>query len=125
MYPGPTGSPENHRKGVCSDGVSPNLKAVEWPQPPGIFTNGTNFHPIPFLKALRDIYELFIVQKGSSADSMEHEAFAQLISCRTLICPDGAILFRLFDLQLDPSTPEELIVTHNDAKHLRLDCLRG
>ena len=44
MYPGKTNSPENHKRGYCSDGVQQKEKSGDflprWPQPPGIFTNG-------------------------------------------------------------------------------------
>jgi hypothetical protein len=125
MYPGPSGSSENHRKGVCSDGVNPSLKTIEWPQPQGIFTNGTHFHPIAFLKTLREVYEAFVIHRAhGDAVPMEHEAFARLLASRTVVGEGDAILFRLFDLTIDSSTPDTLIVTHNEVKHLRLDCLR-
>jgi RNase P subunit RPR2 len=126
MYPGPTGSPENHKKGVCSDGVSPALKAVEWPQPQGVFTNGTHFHPIPFLQTLRKIYEAFLThQEPPNTIPMEHDAFVRLLASRTVVRGDGAILFRVFDLQIDSTTPDDLVIDYDGMKHLRLDCLAG
>jgi hypothetical protein len=124
MYPGPTGSPENHRKGVCSDGVNPSMKMVEWPQPPGIFANGTHFNPIAFLKTLRETYEALVVKTWpNNAVPMEQEAFVKLLASRTTVLADTSVLFQLFDLHIDSSTPDSLIVTHNNLRHLRLDCL--
>ena len=49
----------------------------------------------------------------------------KMLSNRTTIDQDGTVLFRLFDLTIPPSTPDELIVLHDGCKHLRLDCLSG
>ncbi|KAF8575931.1 hypothetical protein K439DRAFT_1261669, partial [Ramaria rubella] len=49
MYPGPTGSPENHKKEFCSDGGSVKFRDAPWPQPPGIFIKGTSFDILAFL----------------------------------------------------------------------------
>jgi hypothetical protein len=126
MYPGPNRSPENHKKGVCSDGVSPGLKAAEWPQPPGVFTFGTHFHPIKFLTTLRETYDALVNHQWSSnAVPMEQEAFVKLLQSRTIVRNDGTVLFQLFDLIMDPSTPDELIVVHDNKKHLRLCCLNA
>jgi hypothetical protein len=60
MYPGPSGSADNHKEGVCAHGVkqkSDTEKLPEWPQPSGIFVKGRAFIPIEFLKTLRTIYE--------------------------------------------------------------------
>jgi hypothetical protein len=125
MYPGPTGSPENHKKGICSDGASPSLKVAEWPQPHGIFTNGTHFHPIPFLKVLHEIYDALIIRETRDAIPMEHEAFVRLLASRTVVLDNGAVLFHLFELKIDASTLDDLIIDHKGIQHLRLDCLRG
>jgi hypothetical protein len=65
MYPGPTGSPENHKKGFCSDGALQviNLETPpDWPQPPGIFEKGKNFNPMTFLTMIHDVYEKLVIE---------------------------------------------------------------
>ncbi|KAF9523224.1 hypothetical protein CPB83DRAFT_871718 [Crepidotus variabilis] len=61
MYPGPTGSLENHKKGYCADGVRQIQKDTEplppWPQPQGIFKVGREFHVLAFLTEVRSLYE--------------------------------------------------------------------
>ncbi|RDX47536.1 hypothetical protein OH76DRAFT_1456744 [Lentinus brumalis] len=115
-YPGGTGSAANHRRDYCSDGVRCGLKAgvtdvlPDWPQPAGIFTNGSKFHAIEFLKAIRDLHEKTMFQ------------------ARTIKADDsagGMYLFRLFDyLEMTPALPE-LVVKYNGETYLRLDCLGG
>jgi hypothetical protein len=81
MYPGPTGAVENHKKGYCSDGVKQTLEqsrqnqdppqpnqsvsiaSPRWPQPSGIFTNGTQFHPVAFLHKIGEMYEKVVIEK--------------------------------------------------------------
>ncbi|KAF8572775.1 hypothetical protein K439DRAFT_1377553 [Ramaria rubella] len=55
MYPGPTGSPENHKKEFCSDSGSVKFRDAPWPQPPGIFIKGTSFNILAFLCTIREI----------------------------------------------------------------------
>jgi hypothetical protein len=129
MYPGGT---DNHKKGYCADGARQIVKKgdndslPDWPQPQGIFEKGTHFHPIEFLKTLREVYEKLVVDRTSGVDvPIEYEAFMKMLSNRTTIDQDGTVLFRLFDLTISPSTPDKLIVLHDGCKHLRLDCLSG
>jgi hypothetical protein len=128
MYPGLSGSAENHKRGYCSDGVKQLMKAdtvPDWPQPPGIFELGTKFNPIKFLATIRDVYEWVMNQNGHDNDlTMEYEAFGKLLHSRTIVSPDGQSLFKLFALEIPLSTPSELIVDYNDAQYLRIDCLR-
>jgi hypothetical protein len=129
MYPGGT---DNHKKGYCADGTHQIVKKgdndslSDWPQPQGILEKGTHFHPIEFLKTLREVYEKLVVDRTSGVDvPIEYEAFMKMLSNRTTIDQDGTVLFRLFDLTIPPSTPDKLIVLHDGCKHLRLDCLSG
>ena len=99
MYPGPTGSPENHKRGYCSDGVrskppdnTPPGYLPPWPQPHGVFSSdasGTTFNPIPFLATLRDIYEKAVLggRRDDEVDAMEFGAFAEMLHSR--IRPQG------------------------------------
>ena len=71
MYPGGT---DNHKKGYCADGARQIVKKgdndslPDWPQPQGIFEKGTHFHPIEFLKTLREVYEKLVVDRTSGVD---------------------------------------------------------
>ncbi|KAI0685919.1 hypothetical protein C8T65DRAFT_544218, partial [Cerioporus squamosus] len=128
-YPGGLGSAANHKKKHCSDGVRCGKVGSDtlpdWPQPPGIFSNGSAFHAVEFLKAIRDLHEKTITNEGRDlVVDLEYLAFAKMFHSRTFqVDPDGPFLFRLFDyLTLVPPLPD-LVVTHNGLKHLRLDCL--
>jgi len=142
MYPGPSGSAQNHKRGYCSDGVKQTLKSSpqnqdppqtnapathappDWPQPESIFTSGTQFDPLRFLAKIREMYVKVVVEKASGEFLMEHEAFAALLARRTVVLPDGLILFKLFDLECSGSTPDNLFVVREESKYLRIDCLR-
>jgi hypothetical protein len=83
MYPGPSGSAENHKKGYCSDGVKQNMEQssqnedpprdnkptsctpAQWPQPHGIFTHGTHFNAFAFLTKIREMYEKVVIEDDS------------------------------------------------------------
>ncbi|KAL6306293.1 hypothetical protein BKA93DRAFT_816419 [Sparassis latifolia] len=113
MWPGPEGAGNNHKKGYCSDGVMQKAKTVDkvlggmtetmqehppdWPQPHGIFSNGTTFHPGEFLAAIRELYDCMVVKGSTGGDrAMEYNAFAVLLSKCTIVSNDGAVLFELF-----------------------------
>jgi hypothetical protein len=129
MYPGRSGAPENHKKGYCVDGVRQKPKTgstdslPEWPQPHGVFTNGTHFHPLVFLATVRELYDKVIDCAISDQDySMEDEAFSRMLSLRVKI-ENGQALFLLFDLENAVGTPPSLFVDIEDRKYLRVDCL--
>jgi len=95
MYPG---GADNHKRGYCSDGARQIVKRgdrdtlPDWPQPQGIFEKGTHFHPIEFLKTLREVYEKVVVDRASGVDDpIEYEAFTKMLSKRTTIDQDGTI----------------------------------
>ncbi len=135
-YPGGTGSAANHRRDYCSDGVRCANKSKagtdiipDWPQPPGIFTTGSKFHAIEFLKALRDLHEKTVNDDGCNlVVDLEGLAFAKMFQTRTIKADDsvgGIYLFQLFDyLEMTPALPE-LVVKYNNLTYLRLDCLGG
>ena len=143
MYPGPNGASENHKRGYCSDGAKQTLKQTQqnrdppkpgqpisytipkWPQPQGVFTDGTSFDPLQFLAKLREIYEKVVIEnEGGGEVAMEQEAFASLLMARLLVRDDGSVLLKLFDLDCAPTTPESLIVTHEGDKYLLVHCLQ-
>jgi hypothetical protein len=137
------GAAENHKKGYCSDGVKqnmersaqnddppssranqpPNTLSPQWPQPRGIFTNGTHFDALTFLTTIREMYEKVVVNSDSGELLMEHEAFASLLVRRTVV-HEGFALFKLFKLGDLYPMPEGLLIEHEGCKFLRIDCLR-
>ncbi|TFY77527.1 hypothetical protein EWM64_g6485 [Hericium alpestre] len=70
-YPCGTGSPENHKLRCCSDGVKisdDKDTPPPWPQPSGIYRDGTHFHPTAFLDTVHDVYERIIVEGQNPLD---------------------------------------------------------
>jgi hypothetical protein len=74
-----------------------------------------------------------VVDRASGVDvPIEYEAFStkmlgkrSTFNVNSTIDQDDTVLFRLFDLTIPPSTPDQLIVLRDGCKHLRLDCLSG
>lgn len=143
MYPGGKNSPENHKRGICSDGAKSTLATSdqnqdpprlnkpasqllpEWPQPEGIFIGGNEFRPLIFIAKLREMYEKVVVDKQSGHLLMEHQAFAALLMRRTLTFEDGSVVFKMFDVPYPESTtPEGLVIVHEGLNYLRVDCLQ-
>ena len=113
----------NHKLGYCSDGVKQKFahdKVPPWPQPHGIFTKGTDFHPVPFLTALHEIYEKFVPQREAvESISVEHKVFARMLNSCTFIWEDSAVLFRL-PCSISIS---DMVVMESDTRFLCLNCL--
>ncbi|KAJ7127473.1 hypothetical protein C8R46DRAFT_1237214 [Mycena filopes] len=130
MYAGGKKSPENHKKGYCSDGFKQKVvegESAPWPQPTGLFTTGSEFHPLIFLTTIREVYEKVVVE-GETDVSMEQEAFLSMLPGRTTISATGAVLFRLFSafaIPADDETPDTLFVESEGVKYLRIDALRN
>jgi len=125
MYPGPTGSLDNHKRGYCSDGVKQAKDGPLWPQPHGIFEHGRQFHPVNFLKILREVYDAVVVKGSDGGDSaLEYNAFLTMLQDRTVITADGQYLFKLYDLEIPTTSPTELIVVDEGISYLQMDCLR-
>ncbi|TFK79507.1 hypothetical protein K466DRAFT_505420, partial [Polyporus arcularius HHB13444] len=142
MYPGKTGADVNHRKAFCSDGVWQKPRTVEkilngqntkiseeppqYPQPTGVFSRGTTFHPVVFLQEVQTLYERVI--ERTDAVTMQDLAFASMLNDRSLTVPasDGQpamILFKLFTLDLVGTFPQSLLVEYDGHRYLRMDCL--
>jgi hypothetical protein len=127
MYPGPTGSQENHRKGYCSDGVKSTMKGdtpPDWPQPQGIFELGTKFHPTNFLAALRNVYDEVVRGHSGEDLSMESQALIKLLQARLVVAEDGRHLFKLYSLELPATAPSELFLEYNGSRYMHVDYLR-
>jgi hypothetical protein len=129
MYPGAPGSPSNHKKGYCSDGVKQVIKTdtvPDWPQPPGIFKLGTKFHPLKFLATIHEVYENVVIKKSSFGEDLpiEYTAFGTLLHSCTITTLAGQCLFKLFDLEMLVPPPPELIVKYEGLHYLQMDCLQ-
>lgn len=136
MYPGPSKSPQNHKRGFCSDGCPVTLKRFKtetndpqdfhpppYPQPEGIFSEGETFRLTRFIHAINDVYERIVLQNGSNAASgiaIEDQMFIQMLQARTVQLPDGQNIFRLYPgLRLDHA-PSYLLVDYDGARYLRM-----
>ncbi|TCD65447.1 hypothetical protein EIP91_002660 [Steccherinum ochraceum] len=146
MYPGGVRSSENHKPGYCSDGAPVHFKRENYqdfhhtlqgavsdhppyPQPAGIFDKGKSFDPIAFLTTLRDVYECYIVEKGTGGEkASEYEAFAEMLLDRTTTTAiEGGTYFKLFRslTVTDRGLKAGIIVDHTDGcKYLRLDSMQ-
>ncbi|KAJ7037697.1 hypothetical protein C8F04DRAFT_1328715 [Mycena alexandri] len=130
-YPGPPGSPVNHKKACCSDGFKPKLTddvVAPWPLPTGIFSNGAHFHPLLFLAQVREIYDRLIIDRVKREDlSLEHDAFLKLLEARLVVDSGGNVLFKLFSaftIPAEDKVPDDLTVVYNGAPHLFINSLR-
>ncbi|KAK7050400.1 hypothetical protein R3P38DRAFT_3173760 [Favolaschia claudopus] len=130
MYPGPNKAPENHKKGHCSDGFkqkSTDDNSAPWPQPTGIFTMGSEFHPLLFLVAIRDLYEKVLIEQNHGSLNVEDEAFSLMLQQPgRIISVNGAVLFKLFSGYAIPAAdqiPDNLMVNHDGVAYLRIDSL--
>ena len=128
MYPGGTGSPENHKRQYCSDGVKQRCD-IPWPQPGGIFEGGTNFYPIKLLENIRCMYERLCPPDGrglapAEADlSMEEAALGTYLK-NSLQIQNSKVVFQMpNDLIIPSSTPDYLLLTTNGTRYLRVDCM--
>ena len=146
MYAGKSRDGVNHRRSVCADGCFQaarkyektlgdlNLKTTGWdepppfPQPEGIFTDGTHFHPIAFSSAVESLWQR--VSTGTAAKgtyAMQDIAFASLLHtrCKVIDSPDAApvTLFLLYESLKLGHCPPDLLVLHDGHKYLRVDVL--
>ena len=144
MWPGREGASNNHNRGYCSDGVLQKAKKIDkqvglggqtetvieilppYPQPHGIFTRGSDFHPDVFLNTVSDMYDHVVVRGDSGGPlSMEYLAFAELLHKRVKVMADGAALFELyasFNTVL-PRSSAALVVEKDGIQYLRVDRL--
>ena len=100
-------------------------KTPDWPQPQGVFELGTKFNPSNFLATLRNVYEELVIRGHTGNDiAMEYQAFGRLLQECLIVAADGRHLFKLFALELPPSTHLDLIVDHDGIRCMRVDYLR-
>ncbi|KAI0704824.1 hypothetical protein C8Q76DRAFT_631245 [Earliella scabrosa] len=141
MYPGKEGSDLNHKRIHCSDGVRQKFPEVEkiingltvkivdqapaYPQPHGLFTGGTHFHPMQLIQEVRSLYERVVVRKETLG--IHDLALAAMLHQRTLVLPSSGenprtlALFKLYPcLKLEPE-PTHLLVEYEGARYLSLD----
>ncbi|KAJ6533328.1 hypothetical protein DFH09DRAFT_1406865 [Mycena vulgaris] len=98
-----------------------------WPQPTGIFTASSLFHPLQFLAEIRAVYEKVVVEADINV-TMEHEAFLLMLKAPyRIITSDGAVLLKLFAEFTIPAgdlTPDALFTEIDGCKYLRIDALQ-
>lgn len=146
MYPGPSKSKANHKKGVCSDGAMQRLSKnseqnedpphagdsakilapPDWPQPKGLFDDtrgGVQFNPAVLLEHIPVAYGRIIRQEAEGVD-LEQDAFARLLTRRLVEDKDGTAYFKLFDIENVPTASQVPVVVYNDNQHIRIDCLQ-
>lgn len=126
------GGEANHKKLHCDDGARARDVTdppPDWPQPAGVFSAGTFFHPLIFLKTIWQ-YHNELQEHGEDGLSMEMRAFMKMVDRRKLEVQSSqtgkaTFLFQLFPyLTSSPPLPE-LVEEHNGLRYLRVDCLSG
>ncbi|KAF7796643.1 hypothetical protein EIP86_007825 [Pleurotus ostreatoroseus] len=132
-YVAALGSQANHKKHHCSDGVKSTHQTdppPRWPQPAGLFSNGTHFHPIVFLENVHRLHEYNAngYLDGQTAMPMELAAFAHMLDTRKRIVTSQednkkTILFKLFPYLTCSPPNMELIEDLDGARYLRIDCM--
>ncbi|EIW74127.1 hypothetical protein CONPUDRAFT_140629 [Coniophora puteana RWD-64-598 SS2] len=130
MYPGGLSPTGNHKKGVCGDGVrqirKDNEELPPWPQPQGVFTRGEHFHPAVFLKTIQQVYERTFVRSSGESEVLEAEAFANMVTSRTITVEGGHVLFKMYRaFAADACTPDSALTIFNDEKYLRIPYLEN
>lgn len=142
MYPAPTGSPLNHKKGICEDGVmqkvqrcsqnedppdailrSIALTPPDWPQPIGLFTDrgkdvGVTFDPTLLIVRMRDAYKAVVIDRKQP--TLEQAALTSLLAKRSIELDGGTVLFKMYNLKNIPEAPHELVVERGNNKHIRI-----
>ncbi|KAJ7585548.1 hypothetical protein C8J56DRAFT_1087508, partial [Mycena floridula] len=135
MYPGGVNSPENHKKGYCTDGVRQKIPKSgshalpPWPQPSGIFTKGSVFEPHQFFASLIELSSRIAetVSGNFIEYTMEHGAFAAMLKERIIEMDEPkTVAFRLYPdeyFTVAANTSNTLLFERDDIRYLRVDCL--
>lgn len=132
--PNGKGGQGNHARDYCLDGFPTKLDKAKyskmpvapWPQPEGVYVKGKTFNAVAFLHTVRRLYEVVVIDNNSDAVSMEHHAFAMVLSTR-VVHKDGVPCFKLYpSLTLSSSTPGGLVFDDKggDGPLLRLEYLK-
>ena len=128
-------NPNNHKLKHCADGVqSKNVREPPppFPQPPGVFSNGTEFHPIKFLEALHRLNGY----SGSEEDKLhtppELMQFAKMLEERQEVRlepsdtkgPDKQVIyFKLYNSVTCNPPCTEIMRIEGDVHWMRIECL--
>ena len=71
------------------------------------------------------VYEKYLLPVVAASDiPAEYDAFVCMLIRRTTFFSQHAPAFKLYNLEMPASTPDELFITIDGSKHLRLDALR-
>lgn len=100
-----------------------------WPQPQGVFSAGTMFHPRRFFEVVQELYDKVVVQNDAGGErAMEYLAFSTMLQDRLLVIPETetepfTVLFELFEtLQLEDFASDNL-VERQGTRYLRINYL--
>ena len=124
----------NHKRGICADGVrskstSDSLDLPDWPQPHGIFSDGTTFHASAFLRMVQQVYEITVTGTNPNVPIIKVQAFLQMLAARSVVLSDESghptlVLFWLYSgFKVDGSVPGDHIVQRDSVDHLRINYL--
>lgn len=145
MYPGKEGSDLNHKKAYCTDGARQKAQEVEqkingltvkvvdqpppYPQPSGIFTSGTHFHPMRFLQEVGSLYGPVVLRKETLG--VHDLALATMLRDRSVVVPTSdsnphlLTLFKLFPSLKLGDCPAHLLVEYENVRYLNMDGYAG
>lgn len=125
----------NHKRGVCCDGFPQILKLgaadgtvneVLWPQPAGVFVEGSKFDVDTFLHTVAQMWDDAVVATDPRHVTLEYHCFAEMLKQR-LVRDGDRVLFRTFSnlsVIKAPSTAR-LVVEHAGSVCVRLECLEA
>ncbi|KAF9019632.1 hypothetical protein BDZ89DRAFT_1164575 [Hymenopellis radicata] len=130
LNPGGKRSPLNHKRDYCSDGVCRKSKVDDmlppWPQPAGVYINGSTFDAMAFLAAIRTLYTKTLNDNLRREDyELEDDALGSSLASRltTDVQPNQSLFQMYRDFSLADNTAEDLVVIVEGTRYLRVDCL--
>ncbi|KAF9004963.1 hypothetical protein BDZ89DRAFT_1169035 [Hymenopellis radicata] len=130
LNPGGKQSPLNHKRDYCSDGVCRKSKVDDmlppWPQPAGVYINGSTFDAMAFLAAIRTLYTKTLNDNLRREDyELEDDALGSSLASRltTDVQPNQSLFQMYRDFSLADNTAEDLVVIVEGTRYLRVDCL--
>ena len=127
------GGEGNHKKKYCDDGArtrDDSDSPPAWPQPAGVFSEGTYFHPLVFIETLRRFHGTG-AENDCNIDQMERRAFIDMVESRKVEIEDPLrpghlkCLFKLYPYLTVKPALSGVVETHNGMRYLRVDCLSG
>ena len=130
-------APTNHKLKHCADGVqSKNEREPPppFPQPQGVFKDGTEFNPIKFLETIRRLNEFSGSEEDRKRTPPELTQFSKMLDERqdVRVVPSGTggpdkqvIYFKLYNSLTCNPPCTEIMEIEGDVHWLRIECLGG